>query len=171
VASEAVPSASSPSPSPSPATPATGSPAPAASKAATSPELSWGEPVATRRGEQFTVEINGAGFDGVDAVPLLVQYDPHIHGFVGADVGELAASAGASPADQLVNQAAGRVSMTLKPDPNKRLNGSGTLMKLRFTALLARPVTQLMLARVDLREGGTTQTVPRPQPLTIRVDP
>jgi general secretion pathway protein D len=135
------------------------------------PEIAWGMPVAARKGDQFTVIVNASRFNGIDSVPLAIQYDPQVLTFVDASLGEFGTRTGAIVSDPVTNQNAGRLNMTLKPGKSDAFTGSGELMRLTFSAKLARAATQLSLARVDLREGSAVRTIPRPQPLTLKVDP
>jgi general secretion pathway protein D len=128
-------------------------------------------PVAARKGDQFTVIVNASRFNGIDSVPLAIQYDPQVLTFVDASLGEFGTRTGAIVSDPVTNQNAGRLNMTLKPGKGDAFTGSGELMRLTFSAKLARAATQLSLARVDLREGSAVRTIPRPQPLTLKVDP
>lgn len=137
----------------------------------TGPELSWGAPVAARKGETFSVSIDAARFNGVGSVPLIIQYDPQILGFIDASLGELGTRANAVKSEPLVNQNAGRISLAVDASKDAALSGSGELLRLTFVARLARPATQLSLARVDLKEGATLRALPRSQPLTLKVDP
>ncbi|MBK4735821.1 secretin N-terminal domain-containing protein [Noviherbaspirillum pedocola] len=135
------------------------------------PELAWGPPVSARKGDTFSVSIDAARLNGVSSVPLIIQYDPAILSFVDASLGELGARANAVKNDPLINQNAGRISVTVDAAKDAALSGSGELLRLSFTAKLARPSTQLSLARVDLKEGATLRALPRPQALTLKVDP
>lgn len=144
--------------------------APAASVAGTGPELAWGKAGPVKKGEQFSVSINASGFNGVRSVPLMIQYDPAVLSFVDADLGEFGARARAVKADPVILANAGRVNMTLNPGKEQSFTGSGELLKLTFAAKLPRPFTQVSLARVDLQESGGARTIPRPQPLTLKVE-
>lgn len=134
------------------------------------PELTWSSSGPVKKGDQFSVSVNAASFNGVRAVPVMVQYDPQVLSFVAADLGEFGTRVGAVKSDPVVNQGAGRLNMTLKPAEGQTFKGAGELLKLTFTAKLPRPSTQLSLARVDLQEGTALRTIPRPQPLTLTVE-
>jgi general secretion pathway protein D len=142
-----------------------------AATASDTPEIAWGMPVSAKKGDQFTVIVNASRFNGIDSVPLAIQYDPQVLTFVDASLGEFGTRTGAIVSDPVTNQNAGRLNMTLKPGKGDAFTGSGELMRLTFSAKLARAATQLSLARVDLREGSAVRTIPRPQPLTLKVDP
>lgn len=135
------------------------------------PQLSWKGPGVVRQGDSFSVSVQAEGFDGVSRVPIAIQFDPVILSFVGADLGDFGARSGAVKGEPVVNQGAGRLNLTLDSGKGKTLTGGGELLRLTFSAKLPRPMTQMALGRVSLRQGDKAQGIPLSQPLTLKIEP
>ncbi|MFC5473635.1 cohesin domain-containing protein [Paraherbaspirillum soli] len=137
----------------------------------TGPQISWNSPDGIRTGDRFSVTVSGANFDNIHALPLSIHYDSAVLTFVEASAGEFSTRAGAATIAPTVNQSAGRLSMLLTADKAASFAGSGDLLNLTFIAKLPRKQTQMLLAQVDVNDGHGSLTIPRPQPLTLTIDP
>ena len=156
------------------------SPAPAASTgnggantAGGRPQITWGKLESVRAGDQFKVTLNASSFDGVHSLPFYILYDPRVLSFVGATPGAVSSRVGVSNIDPVINDAAGRVNMTLDADAGKFFAGSGALMNLTFAAKISSKQTlvEMQLAQLGMSGGGALRNISRPQPLKLTIEP
>ena len=145
----------------------------AANSAGSHPQITWGKPDSIRAGDQFKVALNAANFDGIRSLPLAVRYDPRILSFVEASPGEASTRVGVGALAPEINDAAGRVNVTLTADTGKFFTGSGELLNLTFSARNSSKQTQMQvqLAQLDIRGGGALRAITRPQPLMLKIEP
>ncbi|WP_211462931.1 cohesin domain-containing protein [Collimonas silvisoli] len=152
------------------------SPAPSASTEAGAtgrPQITWGKPDSVKAGDQFKVTLNASSFNGIHSLPFYILYDPRVLSFVGASPGAVSSRVGVSNIDPVVNDAAGRVNMTLDADAGKFFAGSGALMNLTFAAKVSSKQTlvEMQLAQLGISGGGALRNISRPQPLQLKIEP
>jgi general secretion pathway protein D len=159
----------SPAPAASTAAGATGS---SANSAGGRPQITWGKLENVKAGDHFKVALNASSFDGVHTLPFYILYDPRVLSFVGASPGEVSSRVGVSNIDPVINDAAGRVNMTLDAEAGKFFAGSGALMNLTFAAKISSKQTQvdMQLAQLGI-SGGALRNISRPQPLRLKIEP
>jgi general secretion pathway protein D len=126
-----------------------------------------------KAGDQFKVSLNASGFDGIRSLPLYIRYDPRVLSFVAASPGGASTRVGVKTIDPVINDAAGRVNMTLDADEGRYFAGSGELVNLIFSAKMSSKQTQvqIQLAQLINNDSSALRTISRPQPLTVRIEP
>ncbi|PFH08586.1 general secretion pathway protein D [Collimonas sp. PA-H2] len=137
------------------------------------PQITWGKLENVRAGDQFKVTLNAASFDGVHSLPVYIRYDPRVLSFVSASPGEVSSRVGVSNIDPVINDAAGRINMTLDASAGKFFAGSGALMSLTFAAKTSSKQTQvdMQLAQLGIAGGSALRNISRPQPLMLKIEP
>ncbi|MDY7545097.1 cohesin domain-containing protein [Glaciimonas sp. CA11.2] len=136
-----------------------------------SPKIILSSPDNVKAGERFNVTLSGENFDNIHALPLSIQYDAVVLTLVEVTLGEFSIRSHVGNVAPSINQPAGRASMLLTADQAASFMGSGELLNLGFVAKLSRKRTQVLVAKVDVNDGHTLLTIPRPQPLTLAVNP
>jgi general secretion pathway protein D len=136
-------------------------------------QITWGMLDNVKAGDQFKVSLNASGFDAIPSLPLYVRYDPRVLSFVAASPGAASTRVGVSTIDPVINDAAGRVNMTLNADAGKYFAGSGELVNLTFSAKMSSKQTQvqMQLAQSVNNDRSALRTISRPQPLMVRIEP
>ncbi|HWW04563.1 cohesin domain-containing protein [Collimonas sp.] len=136
------------------------------------PQISWGKMENVKAGDQFKVTLNASSFDGVHTLPFYILYDPRVLSFVGASPGDVSSRVGVSNIDPVINDAAGRVNMTLDAAAGKFFTGSGALMNLTFAAKTSsrQTLVEMQLAQLGM-SGGALRNISRPQPLMLKIEP
>ncbi|WP_211444735.1 cohesin domain-containing protein [Collimonas humicola] len=136
------------------------------------PQITWSKLDSVKAGDQFKVTLNASSFNGVHSLPFFILYDPRVLSFVGASPGAVSSRVGVNNIDPTVNDAAGRVNMTLDADAGKFFAGSGALMNLTFAAKVSSRQTtvEMQLAQLGM-SGGALRNISRPQPLKLKIEP
>jgi general secretion pathway protein D len=137
------------------------------------PQITWGKLENVRAGDQFKLTLNAASFDGIHSLPVYIRYDPRVLSFVSASPGEVSSRVGVSNIDPVINDAAGRINMTLDASAGKFFAGSGALMSLTFAAKTSSKQTQvdMQLAQLGIAGGSALRNISRPQPLMLKIEP
>ncbi|SFI02048.1 general secretion pathway protein D [Collimonas sp. OK307] len=137
------------------------------------PQITWGKLEHVKAGDQFKVTLNAASFDGIHSLPFYIRYDPRVLSFVSASPGEVSSRVGVSNIDPVINDAAGRINMTLDAANGKFFAGSGALMSLTFAAKTSSRQTQvdMQLAQLGIAGGSALRNISRPQPLMLKIEP
>jgi len=136
------------------------------------PQITWGKLESVKAGDQFNVTLNASSFNGIHSLPFFILYDPRVLSFVGASPGAVSSRVGVNNIDPTVNDAAGRVNMTLDAEAGKFFAGSGALMNLTFAAKISSRQTQVEMQLAQLgMSGGALRNISRPQPLKLKIEP
>lgn len=169
------PAAASPSPAASPAAAGaeeprnTESPAEEADRAAVSkrPELSWQGPAEVAVGETFDVTLRIESEAELTNLRSMVRFDAAVFELTAVDAGGVVPEEARGALRPVINQRAGRAQFDV---PSGVVNGSGSLVTLRFRALSARPASMIAVQQFAAsNSAGAAVPTMAPRPLTLAV--
>jgi hypothetical protein len=132
-------------------------------------ELTLTGPQQAGIGEEFTVVLEANVYEPVTALPVVVRFDPLALQLMEARPDELAQASGITQITPRLNSLTGRLDLDLRAAADKPFSRSGKLVALRFKTRLPRTQTSIAVAQIDLKDGGTTRTIAKPQPLLLRL--
>lgn len=136
-------------------------------------KITWGKPDTIKVGGEFKIALNATGIDGARSLPLYIRYDPRVLSFIGAASGELSSRVGINTIEPVINDAAGRVNISMDAIEGKVFSGSGVLMNLTFFAKNSVKQTQLQMQVAQLSKRGAAgfETMGQQQVVSLRIEP